>query len=65
MAYDSLNELVCVINQNQIEEALLKAESLLHIVLNSDLQNEPAYILHGYLMVLSDLIVGARKLIER
>ena len=63
MANQSVNELAWVINQNQIEEALLKAEALLKIALHSELQNEPAYILHDYLWALGDLISNARKLI--
>lgn len=64
MANQSVNELAWVINKNQIDEALLKADALLQIALNSELQNEPPYVLHDYLAVLSDLISGARKLTE-
>ena len=63
MATQSVNELAWVINQNQIDETLLKADALLQMGLNSELQAQPAYVLHGYLWVLSDLISNARKLI--
>jgi len=65
MANPSVNEFVWLINQNQINERLLKAEALLQVALNSELHNEPAYILHDYLWTLNDLIAEARHLIER
>ena len=63
MTNRSVNELSRVINQNQIEEALLKVEALLQIALHSELQDAPAYILHDYLWALSDLVSNARKLL--
>jgi len=64
MAKPSVNEFVWLINQNQINERLLKAEALLQVALNSELHNEPAYILHDYLWTLNDLVIEARHLIE-
>lgn len=63
MANRSVNELTWGINQNKVNEALLKAEALLQVALHSELQNESPYTLHDYLWALSDLISGARKLI--
>ncbi len=63
MTTQSVNELAEAINQNQINESLLKAEALLQIVLGSELQNASTHILHDYLWVLSDLVSDARKLL--
>ena len=63
MTNRSVNEPSLGINRNKINEALLKSESLLQIGLNSELQNVPAYVIHDYLWVLSDLITCARKLV--
>ena len=63
MGVQSVNELNWVINQNGIDELLLKAEALLRIAIHSELQKEPPYVLHDYLWVLNDLIQGARKLL--
>lgn len=63
MASGSLNEPAWIINQkNKIEDALLKAEALLQVALNAELQNEPPYIVHDYLWALSDIVSSARKL---
>lgn len=58
-----VNELVESINRNKINEALLKTEALLQMALKSELQNTPAYTLHDYFWVLSDLVSEARKLL--
>jgi hypothetical protein len=62
MVSQSVNEPTGVINQNQINDVLLKAEALLQVALNSNFYSEPAYIMHDYLWVLSDLVSHARKL---
>ena len=62
MADRSVNEPAWVINQNRAEEALLKAEALLQIVLNSELRDVPPHILHDYLWTLNDLVSTTRKL---
>ena len=64
MTNRSVNEPSLGINRNKINEALLKSEALLQIGLNSELQNVPAYVMHDYLWVLSDLITCARKLVS-
>ena len=62
MTNQSVNEPSWRINQNKINEALLKSEALLQIVLNSEFENIPTYVMHDYLWVLSDLVSYARKL---
>lgn len=63
MGNQIVNELVESINRNKINEALLKTEALLQMALKTELQNTPAYTLHDYFWVLSDLVSEARKLL--
>ena len=62
MTHRSVNEPSWRINQNKINEALLKSEALLEMALNTELENIPNYVMHDYLWVLSDLITYASKL---
>jgi len=63
MTDKSVNELAWAINQKNLEESLIKAEALLKMGMSSDLHNNSALVLHGYLWTLCDLISTARRLI--
>ena len=54
MGNKSVNELSGIINQNKLNEALLKSEALLHVALYFEWGDVPSYILHDYLWVVSD-----------
>lgn len=63
MTNRSVNELGSVINQKNIEEALLKIDALLKIGLDAELHSKPVDVLYGYLWVLSDIASAAVGLI--
>ena len=65
MDRSSLNETAFLINQKKIHESLLKAEALLQMALNMDLNSQAAHDLYGFLWVLSDLISDARARYDR
>jgi len=62
MANQSINEPIWVINQNKINEILLKSEVLLEMALCAELEQVPIYIIHDYFWILSDFIADAKKL---
>ena len=69
MAEHSINHLTQLINQQidsqeLINEKLIKAKSLLDMILERDLLIQPFHLLHHYLWVVSDLVEIAANTIE-
>jgi hypothetical protein len=70
MASNSVNDLLCLINQQvefqeNLSEHLHKAEAMTHVALGDDFLDCPQLIAHYYIWVLSDIIVKAKMINEQ